>query len=276
MKIASPLISVSEFITLQNSTDLILIDASNSKTAFSDNQKEHLKGARFVDLNNELSDTSVDPKFGGRHPLPKLKDFSKTLGELGITPDSHVVVYDSNFGANAAARFWWMLKSVGHTKIQVLNGGLQAALKFKLTSESTSSKWTQSPIYPVNSWLLPTTKMTQIQEAAAKSPFLIIDVREPARYNGEFEPIDLIAGHIPGAINVPFNENLDDNGSFLPIYQLYEKYDKVFQGKEMKNIIVHCGSGVTACHSILAICHAGFDVPNLYVGSWSEWSRNAI
>ncbi len=102
----------------------------------------------------------------------------------------------------------------------------------------------------------------------------MIDVRESERYNGDFEPIDLIAAHIPGTINIPFKENLNENGCFLPVDQLRIKYEATFLDKEMSDVVVHCGSGITACHSILAICHAGFDFPNLYVGSWSEWSRN--
>ncbi|HMP32172.1 MAG TPA: rhodanese-like domain-containing protein, partial [Saprospiraceae bacterium] len=127
---------------------------------------------------------------------------------------------------------------------------------------------------PIDHWTLPIADMEEVEGAAEQEQYKVIDVREAKRYNGEIEPIDLIAGHIPGAINVPYAENLDDRGLFLDPNILKEKYEKVFGDVDPKNVIFHCGSGVTACHSILAVAYAGFELPKLYVGSWSEWSRN--
>ncbi|HEY4629388.1 MAG TPA: sulfurtransferase, partial [Flavobacterium sp.] len=200
--------------------------------------------------------------------------FSKTLTSLGITPISHVVVYDDKNGANAAARFWWMLKSVGHNKVQVLDGGFQAAVKAGFpTSSKIEIPLTKEP-YKIENWLLPLADIHEIDKVAQNHDFLVVDVRDQERYNGEKEPIDLIAGHIPGAINIPFTTNLDSNGFFLSPEKLKNNYLKEFGNKAAQNIIVHCGSGVTACHTLLAIAYAGLEIPKLYVGSWSEWSRN--
>jgi len=114
----------------------------------------------------------------------------------------------------------------------------------------------------------------EVEKASNSQDYLIIDVRESARYNGEYEPIDLISGHIPNAINIPFSTNLDENGLFLSPEILREKYKNIIDNKKSNEIIVHCGSGVTACHTLLAMAYAGFEIPKLYVGSWSEWSRN--
>ena len=117
-------------------------------------------------------------------------------------------------------------------------------------------------------------EIDEVEKVSQDKNYIVIDVRDAARYNGETEPIDLIAGHIPGAINVPFTANLDENGLFLPKNELKEKYSAVFGGIKSENIIIHCGSGVTACHSLLAIAYAELEIPKLYVGSWSEWSRS--
>jgi thiosulfate/3-mercaptopyruvate sulfurtransferase len=270
----SPIIQASELIKLLESQDLVIIDVSNEKNAKSCYEKEHLESALFVDLNTQLADIKEDLSIGGRHPLPKIEDFAKTLSNLGITPKSHVVLYDHQNGANAAARFWWMLKAIGHKKVQVLNGGFQEAKKrnFPISSETQISS--KTALYTVDHWKLPIATIDEVEEVAQNENHLIIDVRDVARYHGETEPIDLIAGHIPGAINIPLAENLDENGLFLPSNELKIKYEKVFGAIKSQNTIVHCGSGVTACHTLLAIAYADLEIPKLYVGSWSEWSRN--
>lgn len=121
-------------------------------------------------------------------------------------------------------------------------------------------------------WLLPVSSLEDVENELTNESSSVIDVRDSYRYKGESEPIDLVAGHIPGAINIPFSENLDENGNFLKPEILKEKYQKLLENKPEK-LIIHCGSGVTACHTILALAYAGFEIPNLYVGSWSEWSR---
>ena len=269
-----PIISASELLQLYPLDELVLIDVSNGKDARSNYEAKHLDGALYVDLNTQLADIKDDVSVGGRHPLPSIDTFSKTLGHLGITPESHVVVYDDKNGSNAAARFWWMLKAVGHDKVQVLNGGFQEAEKAHFPTNALVPTIATSVPYPVSDWQLSMAIMEEVERVVQDDQHIVVDVRDAARYRGETEPIDLVAGHIPGAINIPFTENLDANGLFLPSETLKEKYQKVFGTTPSENIIFHCGSGVTACHSLLAIAQAGLEIPKLYVGSWSEWSRN--
>jgi thiosulfate/3-mercaptopyruvate sulfurtransferase len=273
MNTISPIIQASELLQLYKSNDLVLIDVSSGKNAKLNYDEKHLEGALFVDLNTQLADIKEDFSLGGRHPLPNIKDFATTLSNLGIASKSHVVVYDNQNGANAAARFWWMLKAVGHENVQVLNGGFQEAEKLHFPTSSKMEIATKTKPYKVDGWQLKTAEIEEVEKVAEDKNYIVIDVRDPARYRGETEPIDLIAGHIPGAINVPFTENLDENGLFLTPTDLKNKYVTVFGNLKSENTIVHCGSGVTACHSLLAIAYAGLEIPKLYVGSWSEWSR---
>jgi thiosulfate/3-mercaptopyruvate sulfurtransferase len=270
----SPLITATELLTLHQTASIILIDASNGKNAYNNYLESHLQGALYVDLNTQLTDIKEDLAVGGRHPLPDLEQFSKVLSSLGITPESHVVVYDDKNGANAAARFWWMLKAVGHEKVQVLNGGKSTTEAIGFPLAKGIEKAEKVGLYPLTNWQLPQVTIDEVEKATTNKDAIIIDVRETARYKGHVEPLDLIAGHIPNAVNVPFSTNLDENGLFLSPSLLKEKYETVFQDIPVENRIVHCGSGVTACHTLLAIASAGLEIPNLYVGSWSEWSRN--
>ena len=128
--------------------------------------------------------------------------------------------------------------------------------------------------YPVTDSKLPTVTINEVEKIVGNKQYAIVDVREPSRYNGENEPIDLIAGHIPSAINIPFTENLDANGLFLTADKITEKYQLLLKDIKPQNTIIHCGSGVTACQTILAMAYTKLDLPKLYVGSWSEWSRN--
>jgi thiosulfate/3-mercaptopyruvate sulfurtransferase len=274
MATISPIIQAAELLKLHTSENIILVDVSNGKNAKSNYDAKHLEGALFIDLNTQLAEIKDDLSIGGRHPLPKTEDFARTLSNLGISPKSHIILYDDKNGSNAAARFWWMLKAIGHEKVQVLNGGIQEAEKNNFPLSSKTENSSASEPYKVDYWQLPMDEMEEVEKVSQTENHLVIDVRDVARYNGETEPIDLIAGHIPGAINVPFTENLDENGLFLPPDILKMKYEKLFGNITPENIIVHCGSGVTACHSLLAIAYAELEIPKLYVGSWSEWSRN--
>ncbi len=270
----APIIQASELLKLYKSENLIIVDVSNGKNAKSNYETKHLKGALFVDLNTQLADIKDDLSIGGRHPLPKIENFAKTLSNLGISRKSHIVIYDDKNGSNAGARFWWMLKSVGHEKVQVLNGGIQEAEKINFPVSSNTEITNKTALYKVDKWRLKIAEIEDVEKLSKTENHIVIDVRDEERYNGETEPIDLFAGHIPGAINVPFTENLDENGLFLTPNLLKDKYEKVFGHINTENIIVHCGSGVTACHSLLAIAYAELEIPKLYVGSWSEWSRN--
>lgn len=270
----NPIITPNQLLEAVQTNAIVLLDATNSPTAYQNYQQSHLQGALFVDVNTQLADIKDDVSIGGRHPLPKLDQFSKTLTDLGITPETWVVVYDDKNGANAAARFWWMLRSIGHKKVQVLSGGIQAAIQAGFPTSSVVEVPTQVELYPIQSWQWPTIDLQGMDEMILKDNFVVIDVRESQRYRGETELIDLVAGHIPGATNIPFTTNLDANGFFLSPEELKAKYQKVFENIPEENRVVHCGSGVTACHTLLALTIADLPMPKLYVGSWSEWSRN--
>lgn len=266
----SPIIQPEELLKL-NSEDYILIDASAGAKKRYD--ESHLSGALYIDLNTDLAEIK-DFSFGGRHPLPSIERFAETLGKFGIDSNSHVMIYDDKNGSNAAARFWWMLKAVGHKKAQVLNGGFEAAIKVGFSSDSLKPEVAPKNPYPVTAWQLPLAYIDEVELASKTGNQTIVDVRDADRFDGLTEPIDLIAGHIPNAINIPFTGNLDENGLFLSPSILKEKYSEALANAKPENVIVHCGSGVTACHMLLAMAYADLKIPKLYVGSWSEWSRN--
>ncbi|MFY7845333.1 sulfurtransferase [Chryseobacterium gambrini] len=267
----SPIISSSELKNLPTE-NLIILDARAGKDVYQNYLNKHIKEARFIDLDEDLAEIGENAAFGGRHPLPEIKKFAETLSHLGISENNHLVIYDDKNGSNAAARAWWMLKAFGFDKVQVLDGGFQNAEKEGVEFSSGEESFEKAELIQKENWILPVSDLETVENELTNQSSTVIDVRDAYRYRGESEPIDLVAGHIPGAINIPFSENLDENGNFLSPEVLREKYSKLLEGKP-ENLIIHCGSGVTACHTILALDYAGFKIPNLYVGSWSEWSR---
>ncbi|WP_313598662.1 sulfurtransferase [Epilithonimonas vandammei] len=276
MQNLSPIIEVDELMQISENQNLRIFDVRTGSNAKENYNKKHLEYSVFADLNSDLAEID-DPKNGGRHPLPKFEDFVKILGELGIDKNSHVVIYDDKNGANAAARFWWMLRAVGHKNVQVLNGGLPVAQNQNYPLSSVEEYFPETKyISDYQDWQLPQVWINDVKKASQDSDSMIVDVRESQRFDGIMEPIDLVAGHIPNAQNFPFIDNLDEKGLFKSPEVLRNLYSELFDNYEKSKIIFHCGSGVTACHSLLALDYAGFDIPNLYVGSWSEWSRNEI
>lgn len=269
-----PIIDAEALSAIYHTQKPVIVFAGNGKSAFSAYTEKHIAGTIYADMDTQLADIKEDAAQGGRHPLPTPSAFGETLGQLGITPQSHVIVYDNVFGANAAARLWWMLKAIGHEKVQVLNGGIEAAEQAGIPTSTGVETLEPQPAYLITNWQLPLADMAETEEFANGIHSMVIDVRDAARYAGKTEPIDLIAGHIPGAVNIPFKENLDEQMQFLPADVLREKYTKWLGSTRPERVIVHCGSGVTACHTLLAMAHAGLPIPKLYVGSWSEWSRN--
>jgi len=269
-----PLINPGELLLLQQEEKIILIDASAGAASKQRYKEKHLDHALYVDLDTQLADIKPDAANGGRHPLPTPEQFSNTLANLGITAASHVVIYDDKNGSNAASRLWWMLRSAGHANVQVLDGGFDAALKAGFPVNAGTEVPPNTGAYRFEKWLLPLAGINEVEASRLDTNFLVVDVRDHERFIGAKEPIDLVAGHIPGAINIPFSSNMNAEGSFLSPGELRDKYAEAFAGIKPENIIVHCGSGVTACHTLLALAHAGMDIPKLYVGSWSEWSRN--
>jgi thiosulfate/3-mercaptopyruvate sulfurtransferase len=272
----SPLIEITDLL-LADKTNLVILDARGFAGAYDRYMAGHLDGALFVNLDPDLAAHTENAAEGGRHPLPTPEAFAGLLTRLGVTPQSRIVVYDDKSGANSAARLWWMLKAIGHPQVQVLNGGVQAAIDHGVTlSIEEAIPVPATKPYPVPAGFSGTVNIDEVGKATHDESRLVIDVRENARYLGQTEPIDLIAGHIPGAVNVPFNTNLDASGKYKSAEELHADYASALGNVKPQDLIVHCGSGVTACHTLLALEHAGLTGAKLYVGSWSEWSRREL
>ncbi|MCM2313651.1 MAG: sulfurtransferase [Thermoanaerobaculia bacterium] len=270
----SPIISANALRSaLATDNDVVVLDAGRSRAAW---EQGHLPGARYASSDEQLSSASRpghDPSRGGRHPLPTLDEWCRTLGAWGIAPSTRVVVYDEQAGANAAARAWWMLRAIGHEHAAVLDGGLPAAVAAGLELTTAPASVTPLSPYPCERWSLPTVDIDVVDSLRTDPAWRVIDVRSATRFAGLEEPIDPVAGHIPGAINVPFSENLE-NGRFKSPEALRKLYAGRLSGADPTHVVVHCGSGVTACHTLLALEIAGMPGASLFVGSWSEWCRN--
>ena len=231
---------------------------------------EHLPGAVHVDLNSELSRPATPTS--GRHPLPSPADFEQRLRRWGVDADSLVVAYDDGNGAYAA-RLWWMLRWLGHDEVAVLDGGMRRWLQLglPLTEEipvPASGNFVARPRPAM------AVSATEVLAAADDPASRVLDARAPERYRGEVEPIDRVAGHVPGARNHPFGLSLDPQGRFLPPDALRDALTASLAGVAPQRAIAYCGSGVTACHLLLAFEHAGLPGARLYPGSWSEWSSD--
>ena len=273
-KLINSIVNADELLNLSANKNLIIIDARSGVDAIQRYSKSHLKGARHADLDKELSSVNTDTSKGGRHPLPSLENFSRLLGKLGITKNSIVIVYDDKGGANAAARFWWMLRHAGHENVAVLSGGFDAAIQSGFPVSSGTDQVSTVEPYQIKDWSSDTVTVNEVEKLVVNKDYMVIDVRESARYQGKTEPIDKIAGHIPGAVNVPYSQNLDATGHFKQSSELKNFYKELIGEREPSNVIVHCGSGVTACHTLLAMEEAGIIGPKLFVGSWSQWSES--
>lgn len=237
----------------------------------------HLPGARHADPDRHLSsagDPGHDPARGGRHPLPAVAKFAAQLGAWGIGPDTRVVAYDASGGGNAAARLWWMLRALGHVRVQVLDGGLPAALAAGHTLTTEVPAVEPGAPYPAEGWHLPTVDADTVESLRQDPAHRLLDVRSAERWRGEVEHLDPIAGHIPGSVNLPWQENLTPEGRFKDPTALRAQYEALLSGLPPERLAVHCGSGVTACHTLLALELAGLPGAALYVGSWSEWCRS--
>jgi thiosulfate/3-mercaptopyruvate sulfurtransferase len=260
------LISVAELAACIGDPDIVVCDVRFHLDDHDRGRREydeaHLPGARFVDLHRELAGHDG----GGRHPLPPVTEFAELLGRLGVRPGSLVVAYDSAGGATAS-RLWWMLRSIGHGRAAVLDGGYPAwvAAGHGVTADVAPAATTTYPGAPDWTGVVDADAVAQSIEFGGT----VIDARAPERFAGVHEPIDARAGHIPGAINKFHADTLGPDGFHLPTAQLVEQ----FAGLGM-NAIVYCGSGVTACHSLLVMSTLGLSGARLYPGSWSEWSAD--
>ena len=265
------LVSTDILATRLDDPDWIIFDCRFTLTDTSAGQraydKMHIPGARYVHLDNDLA--SAVTETSGRHPLPDPELLAHKLGNWGVDSRKQVVVYDDTFGA-MASRLWWLLRWLGHDNVALLDGVYPKWMREKrpLTDAASMPKPTTFHVSLNDSlWV----DVVYVEEVTSTGNHLLIDARAEERFSGEVEPLDLVAGHIPGAINRPYEDNLDIGGDFLSADELKEEY-KAQTGDIPPEYIIHmCGSGVTACHNILAMEHAGITGTRLYAGSWSEW-----
>ncbi len=233
-------------------------------------QQSHIAGAVYAHLDEDLA-SPIIPGQTGRHPLPDAATFARTLSQMGIDNHTQVVAYDDMGGALAAARLWWLLRWLGHESVAVLDGGWQAwqsaGYPMRDGSETRPAR-RFAPQPPRQQAAVTTSEVLQYHTDPA---FRLIDVRKPERYRGEVEPMDPVAGHIPGAISVPYETNLGPDGRLLPVAELRARYQALLADTSPENCIFYCGSGVTSAQSVLALVHAGLGEARLYIGSWSEW-----
>lgn len=237
-------------------------DLFNTEAGREEYLKAHIPGAVYAHLDQDLGGPPVTNR--GRHPLPLPEALIALFSRLGIDATRQVIVYDSASGS-VSARLWWLLRYMGHESVAVLDGGWPAWLEAGLPV--SPGEETRSPAafsgQPQTGWVVTVGEVPKVP--------LLIDSREPARYRGEYEPIDPVAGHIPGAINHFWKRNLDTQGRFLPPARLREQWRSILGQLPSSEAVVYCGSGVTACHNLLAVVHAGLPDARLYAGSWSEW-----
>lgn len=264
------LVQAEELAEALDRHDLVIVDARASLSDPDSSRREwelgHLPGAHFAHLEEDLSDHGLE---GGRHPWPDAEAFTTKLGRWGVSPRHQVVAYDAGNGGLAAARFWFMMRALGHRDVAVLDGGLARWTQLGLPT-TTDAPPHASADYPGE---FDRERLLDADAVAARleDDGLLLDARAAERFRGDVEPLDARAGHVPGAVNRPFSQNLDDDGRFKPPARLREEFEQLLAGRHPCEAIAMCGSGVTACHQILAMEHAGLKGAKLYPGSWSGW-----
>lgn len=268
------LITVAELQALQRSgAAVVLLDCSfdlaDAQAGERAHAKGHLPGAHHAHLERDLSGTKTG--HNGRHPLPERQALARRAGAWGIAPGVQVVCYDAQ-GGPYAARAWWLLRWLGHDRVALLDGGLAAWRSAGQALSATPVQGSAAPPYPAAPAAMPTIDADGLLAQLGRST--IVDARAAERFRGEVEPLDAVAGHIPGALNRFFKDNLQADGCFKPAAQLRAELQAL--GLDASQAPVHqCGSGVTACHNLLAMEHAGLHGSVLYPGSWSEWCADA-
>lgn len=268
------LISASDLAAhIDDSTWLLVdcrFDLTNPSTGATAYQTSHLPHAVYAHLDRDLA-APVTPSTG-RHPLPSPQQFAATLSAWGVTQDTQVIAYDTD-NAMYAARLWWMLRWVGHRKVAVLDGGFKAWLAAGLPVTNEIPRRTPAHCNAQadrSVWL----DAAEVADRVQRDDWRLLDARAPERFAGDVEPIDCVAGHVPGARNHPFALDLGADGRFLPAHELRARFAKSQAGIGDDHTIAMCGSGVTACHLLLALAIAGKPGAKLYAGSWSEWIRD--
>jgi thiosulfate/3-mercaptopyruvate sulfurtransferase len=233
--------------------------------------KAHIPGAVFADLDRHLA-SPITPS-SGRHPLPEPANWCETVTNWGITPDTQVIAYDSAGGSLAAVRVWWLLRAYGHHRVAVLDGGYPKWMRENRTVSTTVPNRTPA-IFTGSLDLNCMVTSEQLVDLHHNPKMRLIDARAAERFRGEIEPIDPVAGHIPGAKNRPIAENMNPDQTFKSAAQLRAEFEDLFEEIPPQNAISYCGSGVTGIHNLLAMEIAGFTGGRLYPGSWSEWIRD--
>ncbi len=268
-ELAAALAGASPPLVVETSFDLG--DPQAGERAFA---QSHLPGSIYLHLERDLSGakTGPDGRFRGRHPLPERVAFAATLARAGAVPSRPVVVLDRQGGVYAA-RLWWMLRWIGHAEVAVLDGGLAAwtAAGGATTNDAPASA-EAAAAWPAAESLQPLLDADEV--AAGLGRLRVVDARAAERFRGDIEPIDPVAGHIPGALNRCFKDNLGADGRFKPAPLLRAEFEALLGGQPAAQVVHQCGSGVTACHNLLAMEHAGWPGSALYPGSWSEWSAD--
>lgn len=265
-----PLITASEAISSLRGA--IFLDARAGPGTAEAYETAHLPGALRVDLDSDLS-ALADPAAGGRHPLPPFHLWLWRLGDWGVTPSHQVILYDDAGGGMAAARAWWMLQAIGHPRVAVVDGGWRALRELGVPTEAGIACPSSVGSYPstVDHW--PIVDADFVERVRSDPSWRLIDARASQRYVGATEPLDPVAGRIPGARNLYWQSQLDSSGLFDPVDALRARFAKILGDVPPEQVVCYCGSGVTACHLLLAMDACGLRGAKLYVGSWSEWCR---
>lgn len=231
----------------------------------------HIPGARHAHLDHDLSAHDGEScASGGRHPLPTREAFAAWLAACGLQADQQVVVYDRQ-GANYCGRLWWMLKWCGHEAVAVLDGGLSAWLAIGGPVDTGLPPPAQPGNFALQASRAPVVGAAELARRLGHPAQTVLDARAAARFRGEVEPLDPVAGHIPGALNRPFTDNLGPDGHFKPADQLRTEFERLLAGRDPASVVHHCGSGVSAVPNLLAMEVAGLGRAALFPGSWSEW-----
>jgi len=267
------LITAAELAQRLHTPDLLILDCrfALEDPAYGERSytEAHIPGAQFADLEKDLSGPVI-PGTTGRHPLPDPEQLLTRLRQWGLGDGSEVVLYDDGPGA-FAARAWWLLLWLGKREgVYLLDGGVNAWREAGLAMESTTPA-VQPGHFDGNADDSMVVDAARLQERLHSPELALLDARALPRFLGEVEPIDPIGGHIPGAVCVPFSENLGSDGRFLDAEQLRGRFNQLLDGKSPRTAVAYCGSGVTACHNLFALCLAGYPLATLYPGSWSEW-----
>lgn len=268
--VLGPLIRAAEALELL--AHAVFLDARAGPGARARYLQGHVPGAYYASLETDLSRLG-DPKYGGRHPLPPLADWLTRVGRWGVRPSTPVLVYDADKGGMAAARAWWMLRGIGHEPLAVVDGGWAALERAGVSPELEEPATQAASPYPSALQAWPVVDAAQVDRVRSDPNWRLVDARAPERFEGRVEPIDPIAGHIPGAIHMYWQSLLDDLGQFLPSAEIRRRFTALLGDTPPERVVCYCGSGVTACHLLLAMDVSALRGAHLYVGSWSEWCR---